>query len=110
MDEQRLSGPLLLDWQRVYDWAVDKEPGSKAGTACSQYLCPIAYYLGDMTGMCWSVSQTAIRPVNGWRPYWLIKPDWVDRLIRAVDETRDGYKLPITREQFRAALEEVKPS
>lgn len=109
MDEQRISGPPLLDWQRIHDWAADKEPGSKAGTACSRHLCPLSYYLGDVTGMCWSVSQTAIRPVNGWRPYWLIKPAWVDSLITAVDRIRDGYKRPITREQFLQALEEVKP-
>lgn len=97
----------LLNWDRIKQWAESKEAGEPVGVACTNCACPLAEYLGEQTNSLWSVGP-AIKKMNGDRVR-LEKPQWVADLINAVD-INHGEDLFVSREQFLAVLEQVRPA
>ena len=97
----------LLDYQRIKAWAESKPKGDIIGKACTNTLCPLANYLGDMTNKLWSVGPS-IRTMNGTR-IRIDKPAWVQELIERVDDEAAAHdSMPVTREDFLRYLEEAK--
>lgn len=93
----------LLNWQALYEWAIQQEEGTVVGT-CTNSDCPLANYLFQKTGKLWSVGLS-IRSGS----VRLQKEEWTERLIDLVDQTTGRHPGRVTREQFLNALERVKP-
>jgi hypothetical protein len=97
----------LLDWQHLYTWAEQKEPGAILGESCTNSSCPLAEYLREQTGIYWSVGPS-IRPADGTKRNRLDKPLWVKAMIEHTDQATGNQKGPVTREQLLEVLEQVK--
>jgi hypothetical protein len=84
---------------------LQKAPNSIVGETCTNTLDPIATYLNEQTGrQGWSVGPAIKRGDER-----LYKPQWVKALIEQTDAATSKQRAPITREQFLAVLEQVKP-
>jgi hypothetical protein len=104
--ENHMDAQALLDWQKLHDWTAGKPKGSQVGVACTNSCCPLANYLGDMTGKLWSVGPS-IKTMNGSTRERLDKPGWIQELVERVDMTADNKSKAISREQFLHILADV---
>lgn len=102
-----VSAQSLLNWQRLYDWTEQKEPGAVLGQSCTNSSCPLAEYLNEQTGMYWSVGPS-IRPADGSVKDRLHKPEWVKALIEKTDQATGSESGPVTRELHLRILEQVR--
>ncbi|SRR6266702_690540 len=101
------SAQSFLNWQRLYEWTEEKEPGAELGESCTNSSCPLAHYLNEQTGIYWSVGPS-IRPADGTKKDRLHKPEWVKALIEQTDQATGNKQGPVTREQHLSILEKVK--
>jgi hypothetical protein len=95
----------LLDWQKMYNWTTEREPGAVLGQSCTNSSCPLATYLNEQAGKHWSVGPSIKRIGTDER---LQKPAWVKALIEKTDQATGNQSGPVTREQFLSVLEQVK--
>lgn len=94
----------LLNWQKIHDWAEQRQPGSILGSSCTNTACPLSYYLTEKTHRIWSVG-----PSIRFGDQRLEKPIWLQNLIEQTDLATGNERTAVTRELFLTVLERVKP-